>query len=243
MSLDDIRNRIGRFKAILQHQGPRAAAHRLTRWIWSHFERGPGSLRHHYEQVRRTDERFDAETGMDTGGVLALYNLTVASANRAFGNAYQATDPEHFSAAIASLDLPLDESTFIDLGSGKGRALLLAARHPFKRIVGIEFAEELHRAAAANLELMGNESRIELIHGDATEYSLPQGPVVLYLYNPFDRPLMTAVATNAVANWAADPRPVRVIYAAPFLADCWSAAGWRVAAAHPHFVIFSPPTE
>jgi hypothetical protein len=131
----------------------------------------------------------------------------------------------------------------VDLGSGKGRALLLAAHHPFKRIVGIEFAEELHRAAAANVELMRDASRIELIHGDASEYSLPPGPVVLYLYNPFDRPLMTAVAKNTLANWAADPRPVQVIYAAAFLADCWSEAGWRLAASHPHFVIFSPPTE
>ena len=241
MNLRDVRNRFGRLRAILEHQGGRAAAHRVAGWVRSHFERGPGSLRHHYEHLRHTDARFDGETGMDTGGILGLYGLTVESPNRAFGNAYQATDPQQFHSAIAALDVPLEQSTFIDLGSGKGRALLLAAGYPFRRIVGVEFAEELHLAAAANVDRMEGESRIEVIHGDASEYVLPSGCVVLYLFNPFDRPLMAAVAKNALASWASDPRPIRVIYAAPFLADCWATAGWRLAATQPDFAIFAPP--
>jgi SAM-dependent methyltransferase len=219
-----------------------AAMRRIARWVYDRFATSPDGARHYYEELRKVDAAFDAKTGMDTSGILDLYTLTIAGGNRGFGNAYMATDPDEFAAALALLDMPLENATFIDLGSGKGRALLLAARYRFKRIIGVEFAEELHLAATANVARLQGEERIETMLADASEYTLPAGPVLLYLFNPFDRPLMSAVARKALASWRMNPRPMRVIYGKPFLADCWSGAGWQVLIDDPRFVIFSPPS-
>jgi hypothetical protein len=50
--------------------------------------------------------------------------------------------------------LPIEDCslyTFVDMGSGKGRMLLLAAEYPFRQIQGVEFAVELHDQATANI--------------------------------------------------------------------------------------------
>src|SRR6478609_9761998 len=36
------------------------------------------------------------------------------------------------------------DDVFIDLGSGKGRMVLEAARYPFRRVIGVELAQPLH---------------------------------------------------------------------------------------------------
>jgi methylase of polypeptide subunit release factors len=64
---------------------------------------------------------------------------------------HTASDPDELANAVASLDVEHKDFTFIDLGSGKGRALVLALSYPFRRVVGVEFALELHRVAEANL--------------------------------------------------------------------------------------------
>ena len=211
------------------------------RRLFDRMASGPDSARHYYARLGAVDTAFDGETGMDTGGVIDLYGLTVVGANRGMGNAYMATVPEDFAEALGALDIPMEGASFVDLGSGKGRALLLAARYPFARIIGVEFAEELHRAAMANAARLPGETRIELVQGDAAAYALPAGPLVVYLFNPFDRPLMQAVAQAALQSWRDDRRPFRVIYSNPVLAECWTEAGWSTAATGSHFRIFSPP--
>ena len=52
---------------------------------------------------------------------------------------------------MSSLKLDFQEFTFIDIGSGKGRVLMMAADYPFRRILGIELLPDLHRAAQENL--------------------------------------------------------------------------------------------
>src|SRR5271155_1080663 len=70
-----------------------------------------------------------------------------------FHSPYQPTDPALFHEMMASLStfIAFDTFTFIDIGSGKGRTLLMASEYPFRKIVGVELIQELHRAAAENL--------------------------------------------------------------------------------------------
>ena len=101
-----------------------------------------------------TTDGFDLKYGTDTGGMIALWNFKIDSPNAVFGVKYQATGEEELAEAISFLDDHPQNLTFIDLGCGKGRALLVAARLGFKQVIGVEFAHELAGIARKNLVVM-----------------------------------------------------------------------------------------
>lgn len=155
---------------------------------------------------------FDATRHVNTSGYIPLANLTVAG-DRQSGFAYFPTRPAAARQALEQLPLPnYSDYTFVDLGSGLGRMLLLAAEYPFKKIEGVEFAEELHRQALQNISRYKHPSRrsadIEAIHADVGDYRFPDGNLVLYLFNPFGPEVLTKVMGNLLASLAQNPRHV-----------------------------------
>ncbi len=76
-----------------------------------------------------------------------------------FHSPYQPTDPALFKEIMGSLEIDFREFTFIDIGSGKGRVLLMASDYPFRRIVGVELLPDLHRAAQENINAYKNASQ------------------------------------------------------------------------------------
>jgi SAM-dependent methyltransferase len=109
--------------------------------------------------------------------------------------------------------------TFIDLGSGKGRALFVAAEYPFRRIEGVEFATELHVEAQENvLAFRGVRrkcTRIECVNMNAIEYPFPNENLVLYLANPFDDHVMEKVLSNLETSLENHPRDVFLVFVFP----------------------------
>lgn len=183
------------------------------------------------QAVRTADAEFDQHHRVDTGGIVGLRGLRVRGGNRRHGVQHVAILPAEFEAAFAALPDPVAGHTFVDLGCGKGRALLLAARHPFARLVGVEFAPALLDAARRNTAALALP--VELYCADAAGFRFPPGPLVIYLYNPFGAPVMDAVARHA----ALAPGPVQVMYLNPFQEACWHAAGFRTVARGPTFAI------
>src|SRR5277367_2346382 len=106
---------------------------------------------------------FDRAHGVDTDGKFDgwtyLSDLNIQSANWIDGNDYAAIEPLRFQQLMAALDFRFEDYTFIDFGSGKGRALLLASEFPFERILGLEFASELHKAAEENIRRYKSETQ------------------------------------------------------------------------------------
>jgi SAM-dependent methyltransferase len=143
---------------------------------------------------------------------------------------YFASEPWLFEQIMQALALSIQQSglsqglahgalrnfTFIDVGSGKGRALLMAANYGFKRIIGVEFMPELHRVAQANIARCASERQqcrqIESICLDARDFQFPMEPLVLYLFNPFSEPTFAAVLENLRSSVEQAPRPVYVAY-------------------------------
>ena len=199
--------------------------------------------RYHPREVRfrrslaERDARYDNEYGVDTGGLTRLKKLNVSGPNRRFGISYIATPPDEFARGMAALPIRHEDFTFIDLGSGKGRALLLALDFKFRALVGVEFARELHETALANL---GRHSKVELRCMDVTEFEFPDNPLVVYLYNPFGPEIMSQIARRLYSSFAASPRPIYVVYLNPFYVDPWLAAGFCVLHRGEPFVILCP---
>src|ERR1017187_6173156 len=97
-----------------------------------------------------------------------------------FNSPYQPTDAALFHEMLGSIEADFREFTFIDIGSGKGRVLMMAADYPFRQIVGIELLPELHAIAQDNLTRYRSESQrcfsIATVCGDARKYDFPQDP-------------------------------------------------------------------
>jgi len=142
-----------------------------------------------------------------------------------FHSAYQPTEPVAFHEMLDALqrasNLDFYGFTFVDLGSGKGRTLLMASDYPFRRIVGVELLPSLHEIAVENLRLYKSESQkcfaLESICGDATDFPFPDEPLVVFLFNPFGEAGMRRVIASLQESLKSHPRPGYVLYHNPLL--------------------------
>jgi SAM-dependent methyltransferase len=176
---------------------------------------------------RYGDMEYDWEKRVDTtSGTLGWRERLLGL----FHSDYQPTEPAAFHEMMASLPIALDEYTFVDLGSGKGRTLLMASEYPFRRIVGVELIPGLHRAAEENSRAYRfAEQRcrqIECLLGDAREYEFPLEPLVLYLFNPLPEMALAEVLRRLEASLLQFPRPVWVLYHNPLLEGLLSASAF-----------------
>jgi hypothetical protein len=134
------------------------------------------------------------------------------------GHQYFPSEPWIFEEIIQALPPNRGDFTFIDLGSGKGRVLLLAAAHDLRRIIGLEFLPELHRIAMANIAKFletARDASIESFCLDARDFSFPHEPLVIYLFNPFPQDVFSAVLANLKQSFDAHPRPIWIAYRFP----------------------------
>jgi hypothetical protein len=174
--------------------------------------------------ARTPDRAFDLRFGTDTTTGLTPAEANLPSARRAVATMYLPTHGEDFAAMLAGLAWPqsrLAEATFVDVGSGKGRVVLLAAMHAFRESVGVELSPVLHDLAVRNHALVARagvlHSTVRFELGDAAQLDVPDGPVVVYLYHPFREPIFEAVVARLVASLEHDPRPVAILYGHPTL--------------------------
>jgi len=175
----------------------------------NHWRFSPMNL---YEKFER--QRFDRKHGVDTQIDVDLSDLSINSPNKHHGKRYHATPPVSFRRVLKRLKVDLADYTFIDFGSGKGRTLLMASDFPFKSIIGIEFGEELHRHAVSNIQRYKpkHPTQIEALHIDAMQFILPDGPLILYFFNPFDGTVLEQVLANIRRAASMSPRKIFIIY-------------------------------
>lgn len=135
----------------------------------------------------------------------------------------------HLWRVLRELDIHTQD-VFIDYGSGKGRALLIAARFPFKRVIGVEMSPVLNRIAAANLRATRwlTRAEVELVPTNATAYVVPPDATVFYFYNPFKDDVFAAVVDRIFTSLDAVPRTITIIYTNPVMHDHLVARGLRM---------------
>lgn len=180
----------------------------------------------------RVDRCFDAEFGVETSGRERLEGLRFDSVSKEFGNRYQGINPRLFGELLAEVPVRHEEFAFVDYGSGKGRALLLAAQYPFRRVVGVEFAPPLHEVAVANIDASRSSTRrcglVESVCVDAAEFEPPDGPLVLFFYNPFELTVWKRVLDGLRRSLDAAPRETYlIVIGGVAVAEAIHSAGFR----------------
>jgi hypothetical protein len=177
--------------------------------IWRRAaERGRAGLR----RVRW--RLWDAYHGIDTGGGAdGDVGFTVGE-NSAYTHHYEASG-SGLRRQLARLQLDYGRYGFIDFGSGKGRALLMAAEFPFAFVMSVEFAQDLHLVAERNIERYVRGARrcesVRSILADAVSFPLPETPLVLYFYNPLSGPVLGAVLAYVQRSLSSSPRDCIII--------------------------------
>jgi predicted RNA methylase len=135
--------------------------------------------------------------GVETHKPVYLTALVYDGASAADAQPYEPIADQDFHSALDALPPDRHRMTFVDLGSGKGRALLLAAQAGFGRIIGVEYSADLHVRATKNVAAAAKHlpgvNRITLLNADAGDFTPPKGRVVYYLFNPFGGQVMGRV--------------------------------------------------
>jgi SAM-dependent methyltransferase len=206
------------WRNVAARKGRLAASRALLAGLWE-FARDstPARLRQRYG-----DSEYDWDHRVNTMSAAVGWRDRLLGV---FHSPYQPTEPALFHEMLDALqkDEPLnfEDFTFFDLGSGKGRALLMASDYSFRRIVGVELLPTLHEIAEENLRQYKNESQkcfaIEAICTDATSFVMPDEPLVMYLFNPFPEAGLRQVIFHLEESLRAHPRAVYVLYHNPLL--------------------------
>ena len=157
--------------------------------------------------------RFEWVLGLDTAGRIPLEDLGVAGPGR------ENYSPVSWAALRRALPRGLGpEDVLLDLGAGKGRMLLMAARHPVRRVIGVEISPELAAVARANLRAAAPRLRcrqVEVMTADAACHPVPDDVTVVHMFNPFSGPVFTAAVDRVLESIDRSPRTVRLVYSNP----------------------------
>jgi SAM-dependent methyltransferase len=164
--------------------------------------------------------RFDRRHGIETSAVVPVVEMQdVDAALASHAVHYEPSTLPKFERAMRALPVEYSRYTFVDYGSGKGRVLLLAARYPFRRVIGVEMSAALTSVAAANVRSYERLNRlsttIELVHGDARDFAVPEGDLIAYFYNPFDETVLETVWDHLRTSVRQTPRSLFIVYINP----------------------------
>jgi SAM-dependent methyltransferase len=206
------------WKDVARRDGRGEATRKLLAELWEFMRDSTPERR----RQRYGDADFDWEHRVNTTSAAVSWRDRLRGV---FHSPYQPTESALFHEMLDALrqqtNLDFREFVFLDLGSGKGRTLLMASDYPFRRIVGVELLPGLHQAALENLSKYRNESQkcfaLESICADATEFPLPVELIVLYLFNPFPEAGFRRVIGNLERSLREHPRVVYVLYHNPLL--------------------------
>lgn len=161
---------------------------------------------------------FDLWNGVKTAEGKSLTGLTIRSSHRSDATWYEPADPKVLKRALASLDIDYAKYVFVDIGSGEGRAVLIASGYPFKKATGVEFALELHNAALENARSWRRKTKcgsVNFVLGDALEFEIPRDACVILLNNPFGENMLRSVLQNIQQSIDVYPRDIVLLYLFP----------------------------
>jgi SAM-dependent methyltransferase len=162
--------------------------------------------------LRRAKVRlYEYRYGIFTEGLVLPKDLGIEDGEC---HSYNPTDYDSFLKVLAKLTIRAGYDSFLDYGAGRGRVMILAARRPFKRVLGVEISPELVATARENFRraiprLCCRE--LEITSGDAGQFKVPPDVTVVFFFNPFHGTILTRVLDNLHTSLREQPRSLTVI--------------------------------
>lgn len=183
-----------------------------------------------------SDSEFDAQHGTDTAGSVEPGDLGIGNAeSRKLAIRYLPSPSRVTSWMLERIGVEPRDYSFVDLGCGKGRVLLVAAQQPFHKIVGVEISTDLAAIARQNIARFrpssGQVRAIAVENTDVRKFTMPPGNLLIHMYHPFDPAVSAAVFARLAAIQDLPQRRVVVAYltytqSVSSVAEMFAASGW-----------------
>jgi hypothetical protein len=162
---------------------------------------------------------FDILHGTCTGSLIPGDDLSTGHRHDRHITAYHGAAPSLFRKLLARwqplAQHPIPRTAFVDIGAGKGRAMLLASELPFRRITGVELHPALAAAARTNIQRYQSTHTtppISLHEADVMSLRMPTGPCLLFLFNPFGIVLMDRFLDRLARQFKNRPGELDILY-------------------------------
>jgi predicted RNA methylase len=182
------------------------------------------------------DDKYGVSTALTSGSVAPLEAGIGDPRSLENGHGYEPTDERSMRHILsyAQARLDLRRFTFIDLGCGKGRAVLMASELPFREVIGVELSPALCEAARQNLasyrpgalrQLSGSKGQakqrpqLTIQCADVTQFELPRTDLLIYMFNPFRGSVFQTVLERLATFRATQAHDVYVILNNPVMED------------------------
>ncbi len=170
---------------------------------------------------------FDQIHGVETSGLVPAANLVTGHPNDEHVTAYYGVAPSILRTLI---DLwretpppePIHNYTFIDIGAGKGRAMLVASELPFRKVIGIELNPQMVITARQNIGHWQQShaddttaqrlAPIQLLEQDALTFDFPSTPTLVFLFHPFEAPVLKQLLRRIETQFAKRSGTLDILY-------------------------------
>jgi SAM-dependent methyltransferase len=154
---------------------------------------------------------FDQRTGLEAADRIKIHKLDLVNGTYVHPQGYAPVSPQALTDVLEAIPQDVSKHTFVDLDCGKGRALFVASQFGIEQIMGVEISPSLVRVARDNVTRWKKGSGFEIVCADASEWEWPRENLIVFLYNPFDRVILSKVLENLHKSLCANPRDVWLI--------------------------------
>jgi SAM-dependent methyltransferase len=183
-----------------------------------------------------SDAEFDARYGTDTAGSVEPSDLGIGNTEASkLAIRYLPSPLRVTSWMLERIGIDPRDYSFVDLGCGKGRVLMVAAQRPFQKVVGVEISTDLAAIARRNIDRFRRSSEhvpaITVENTDVRKFTMPPGNLLIHMYHPFDPIISAAVFARLAATQRQPPRRVVVAYltytqSVPAVTEMFATFSW-----------------
>jgi len=184
----------------------------------STIKRCVGSVRDHGALIttksywrRLLDEVQERRLGIQSRDIITLSELGLEHEDR---RECWSVPFQDFRAMSKFLRPQTEEEVFIDYGCGLGRAVILAAMLPFKRVMGVEISTTVSERARENLTRCRGKLRcsdVQIVTADAMIFKVPADATTFFFNNPFAGTVLRTVLTKIKESYGERCREIKLL--------------------------------
>lgn len=162
------------------------------------------------------DRIFDRSLGVSTREIVIM-NSSVFSGSGENCN-YRGSQWLPVRRVLKNLR-PGPSDIFVDLGSGKGKVLLIAGRLPYRRVIGVEVDAELSECSRHNIQQARPRLRtrdVGSITASVLDWPIPDETSVVFIFNSFIGQTFRTAVRHIIESYDRRPRMLHIIYYYPW---------------------------